>query len=265
MRHSLQNMFQADQSPMLEARDLNYSLSGLAELNSDYSWRYLRFSVDCINNLMSYANNPFNFLNDENEHLADKQMQFFTALYLLYADIASINHTTNKHIQYHLAFGAIEKIANLVLGHINKITPEGSKSPLKERHIAHIIFMSETGLEIQDIIKGSIEETKQNVCTNLVMLTEFLYQTFHEKINKMYGEEETKNIGSFYEFRKFYAHGSFLSQDLFKKTFLKTTAQIPTEVIFIPYALMMALSANPERFFAYFQRQVNNYDYDKFK
>lgn len=265
MRSSLQNLFQADQGPMLEERDLKYSLSAAVELNHDYAWRYLRFSVDCINNLMSYANNPFHFLSQDNRLIPEEQLQFFASLYLIYADIASINHTANKHIQYHLAFGAIEKIANLIFGHIKDRKPKNSASLVKERNIAHIILSSRTNEEIQNIIKENIGEAKPDVAANLMDLSKVMYSTLHRKLGAMYKEDESYNIGNFYNFRKFYAHGSFLEQDIFKRTFLKTTATIPSEIVFIPYCLMLGLSCAPERFFSYFQEQVHAYDYQKYE
>ncbi len=264
MRYSLQNLFQAEQGPMLEERSLKYSLSSTVELNHDYAWRYLRFSVDCVNNLMAYANNPFHFLNKENQAVPEEQLQFFAALYLIYADVSSINHTTNKHIQYHLAFGAIEKIANLILGHVKDKMPRSGAALVKERNIAHIILSSKTGSEIQEIIQKSIEEAKPDVSANLINLSEVMYSTLHRKLEAMFKDDESHNIGKFYDFRKFYAHGSFLSQDLFKKTFLKTTARIPSEIVFIPYCLIIALSCSPEKFFSYFQEQVYEYDYSKY-
>lgn len=260
MRYSLQNMFQADQHPMLEDQDLKYSLSAKVELTKEYAWRYLRFSVDCINNLMCYANNPFHFLNDDNELIPEEQLQFFTAIYLLYADIASINHTTTKHIQYHLAFGAIEKIANLIFGHIKEKKPKGKTSDIQERNIVHIILSTRTSEEIQDIIKSNIGATKPDVSANLENLCKAQYSMLHKKLHNMFKDDESHNIGSFYKFRNFYAHGSFLNQDLFKKTFLKTPARMPSEIVFIPYHLMIALSCNPKRFFSYFQDQIYKYD-----
>lgn len=265
MRYSLQNMFQADQNPMLEDRDLKYSMSVKVELTHDYTWRYLRFSVDCVNNLMSYANNPFHFLNENDELIPEEQLQFFAAIYLLYADIASINHTTTKHIQYHLAFGAIEKVANLILGHIKNKKPKGKTSEIMGSNIAHIILSSSTSTEIQSIINENIGESKTDVSTNLEGLCEAQYSTLHKKLHTMFKEDESRNIANFYKFRNFYAHGSFLNHDMFKKTFLKTQARMPSEIVFIPYHLMLALSCNPERFFSYFQEQVYEYDYDKYR
>ncbi len=264
MRSSLQGLFQADQVPMLEERSLRYSLPAVVELDHNYTWRYLRFSIDCINELMAYANNPFNFLNKESQLIPEEQLQFFTAIYLIYADIASINLTANKHIQYHLAFGAIEKIANLIYGHIKDKKPKNSNALVKERNIAHIIFSSETDNKIRSIIKDSIGDTKPDVAVNLAGLSETMYKELHRKLEEMFKKGESQNIGSFYDFRKFYAHGSFLSQDLFKRVFLNTTARVPSEIVFIPYCLMLALSCSPERFFSFFQEQVHDYEYGRY-
>ncbi len=265
MRKSFQNYFQTSTSLF---QDYDYGGStavGANKINKDYNWRYLRYSVECVNRIISYANNPFNFVDQRGVVQGTKKLQFLCSLHLLYADILAINYTSSRHIQYHLAFSAIEKIANLILGNVkNKKTKTGKEA--RERNVNHILLLLKSSEEIKTIISECIGETKEDVSESLIAFCDKIYKDFHGELKKYFNQDkEEKNISQFYEFRRFYAHGAFLNEDTFERAYFNTSAKLPSSMIFLPFLLLLALTSNPQQFFDYFANEIAQYDHGKFK
>ena len=246
------SIFQQELYPLSERSTAIGSSLLFRDMNSDFVWQLLKFSVDSLNTMFCYANDVFNFLNDQNELDAVHQLQFWGALHLLYADMAAVNYSTSSHIRYHLAFGALEKFGNLIMER-NRRPKSKDNKPLKESHFVRVLLSMGGKEVIVKTIEELIAESRPILFKQIKASCENCYKNFHEKLKDIFeNDSESERLREFSAYRNFYAHGTFLNRNEFKDIFSNSSGRIPSEIISIPYFVMLAMSCNPERFFQCF-------------
>lgn len=89
---------------------------GLQELRkTDGSWifRLLRLVTAGVNRLMSFLNDPRNFLRDDGTVDFLKQIKAHSAVHLIFADTSALNYSTFAHNRISYAMSTLDKLSNL--------------------------------------------------------------------------------------------------------------------------------------------------------
>lgn len=252
MSHELSSSFlsnfQSELKPLIGER----KFLPLEAKNQDYIWRMLRFAVGGVNEILGYANDFFNFLLPNGEVDSLKQIQFFGALHLIFADINAMNLTTDEYIRTSLSFNFIYKLANLCR----------SRSEIKgsDNDFVEALLSTKFKDEIINLLDNRISSTP-DVHAALKAIVTAIYDDFHSELAKIFPntQVERERLWKFRSFRNYYSHGTFLNTDRFEEIFPHSPGAIPYEILYFPAILLIALSCNAEVFFSRVNANVEPY------
>jgi hypothetical protein len=107
-----------EKSPLMELE--NKRMFSLGEVSSFTSRKYYMASINAVNKLMIYCNNPVNFTNNAGEYEYKKHIQFYVAINLLFEDLNSISISNHNYIKIRFAFNFLDKLSNLVFYYVGR-------------------------------------------------------------------------------------------------------------------------------------------------
>lgn len=203
---------------------------------------HINFAASGVNRLMNYLNDFRNFVNERSEVDWLKQIQAFGAVHMLFADLLAINETMEPHTQFVLAFGAIDKIANLkkYIGH----------DPKSEEDIFESLISLKKGKYLISLIR---DKQNANVSDFYKRLVTESYCGLHRELCRHLPfnlRNQRNRHARVRAFRNLH-HGAFLRRGQFEDLFLQGRGVIPETLRVIPLILVMALVANPGDFLSH--------------
>lgn len=235
MRASLSSQFQGLVSPMTESI---YPIPFLLSDGDMDVWQMLAFAIKCVNSIFSYAFDCFNFLSDAYEVNSSEQFQFSSAIYLLYADILSLNSHQDEYTKMKMALSALSKIANIIFWREKRFTEPAWFDSLFSDGFSKIVS------EVFDTIEND------KVRNQWVSISSKVYFDLSEKMEKIFPNIPLNDrMAKIRNMRNCFEHGAFLRGGQFEDIFYQTQGILPSEVVNLPIVLLVAMSHNPKKFF----------------
>lgn len=241
-RVCLYQQFISELSPGAENPDM-YGLSGLDHMSEQIISQFLQLSVNGVNRLMRYLNDPRNFI-DPNIGATDfgKQLQAHSAVHLLFADLTAMNFSENSHHRISFAMSALDKITNLkrYLGEIG-----GPDQP---------IFRSLATSAQENFLTNCFEKQTitcgRELGTALIKMVRETYRLIHKHYLDDMGStsptenERTERLWHQRNLR----HGPFLTGGKYSKLFDQSKGTVPDDVVTLPLLLTLGLVLDPQEF-----------------
>lgn len=236
MRSSLSQQFQGLISPMTDhAQPLPFLING----NTVDPWDMLTFGINCVNSLISYSHDCFNFLNQDRKVMSSEQFQFSSAIHLIYADILALNAHQDEYTKMKMALSALSKLANLIRWRIGKYTEAAWKDLLGSERVLSVVLKI-----FSDIGNEKIRQLWAAMASKV-------YSDLAQKNTSAFpGLSEEERFVKLRKMRNCFEHGAFLNNNQFEEIFYQTRGVLPSEIINLPIIILAALSVSPTRFFA---------------
>lgn len=198
-------------------------------------YQYLRAATELVNTLAFYAVNPANFLNGQKIDSA-KQIQFISALGLLFADVLAANESASQYNKISFAFSALDKLANIVMA----MNGPG----INETSAFKACFSTGTVFGLRWIAKHlsgdpGIAEVLRVQAWHVLQV----HQAVRDQTGGALSELERLNWLRSYRNLK---HGTFLHGDQFKNLFVKATGLAPSELMHVTMAVVIGFGIAPD-------------------
>jgi hypothetical protein len=222
-----------------------YGLHGLAGMSETAIWKYLRFCTDSLNRLMRFLNDPRTFLRADGTVDLLRKMQTYSAINLLFADVAALNFSTVGHNRISYAMSALDKIANL---RVQLGTHAGSYS---ESEAMTDLVSESQGQQLIGLVSGAMEAfAYTELASSFSVAIERCYSEFHSHLSKQGAgaavSERTRlsRVRSQRNLR----HGTFLLRNQFEELFFESDGTLPATIGSFPFFLMLGLLSDPQQF-----------------
>lgn len=218
--------------------------SGLRRMSEKNIWRFLRSSVKGLNQLLGYICDFRNFADDQGVVNCLKMVQAFSAIQLIFADMAAFNFTNEAHNRINYSMVLLDKLANLrvqlgqaygVPTHRNEAQAMIELCSISQRDELKVLLNDEFGRNTDSELTDTFSEMVDK-CYD--QLHQHLGQTASTEADRLDHLRSQRNI----------RHGAFLGRDQFGKLFFESTGTIPSTIATIPYLLTLGLMFNPKRF-----------------
>lgn len=214
----------------------------LSGMDGDNIFRFLRFVVTGVNRLMRFLNDPRNFLMSDGTVDLLRQLQAYSAVQLIFADINGINFSTMSHNRISYAMSVMDKLANLKV-HVGQVT--GSEAQLmislasrsQQSNLKHLIYksMQELGYEA--------------LYNSLCSMIDACYASLHQNLEDLApGEKNDRKRLDRIRIQRNMRHGAFLSRNQFEQLFLQSSGMIAPVLGVIPFLLVLGLISDPAGF-----------------
>lgn len=229
-------------SPAAERPEM-HGLSGLDKMSEANISQFLRLTVEGVNRLMRYLNDPRNFI-DHTTGAADleKQLQAHSAVHLLFADLTEINSSTNSHHRISYTMSGLDKITNLkrYLGEIDgqdQLIFRSLATSAHENFLAEC-FENKTivyGHELKSVLVGIVRETYTLIRKHYLDDMNSSSPTEDEMTERLWHQRNLR-------------HGAFLTGGKFNKLFGQSKGTVPDDVVTLPLLFTLALVLDPQGF-----------------
>jgi hypothetical protein len=210
-------------------------------VSADDTWRFLRLIALAINALQRFLMDPRSFRQESGEVDFLRQIQAFSAINLIIADIKSLNLSTGAHNRTSYAISALDKIANL--------RREFGAQKLSEGKVMQgLLSLSQSG-EIRRTIRRQVGVRWPQLSRQLSASTR-AFAEFHRPMRNELGKNgirESARLKRFGAYRNL-NHGTFLTGDQFEALFLHSEGSIPPMTPSIALLSSLALMLEPARF-----------------
>jgi hypothetical protein len=202
-------------------------------------YEYLRCATRLINALSFFATNPLNFLNGDKLDSA-KQVQFISALGMLFWDVMSANQTPLMHNRMSFCLSALDKLANI----IEAMTGNG----ISEADAFKKCFSLSTTLGLREIARSHADGGDQTVGTLLRVQARHLLRVqkaVRDQVRTTTTEESRLAwLRSYRNLR----HGTFLSKNQFTNLFVGAKGVAPSDMARVVMAMTVGLCLDADRF-----------------
>ena len=214
------------------------SLSNLLNIKiKGYAHRqYMDLICFGINNLIRSLCNYKYFVVNNKINLIDS-LKILSAVKLLFSDFTEIDKTLSIYSKQRYAFSMIDKLANIRCRN-------GGKEEDDTKYLTSTNMKKEL-VSIFKAIKKSHNEF-DNVLTQIIRFTDHIYDHVRDKINKDINGKNNDYCEYLRTIRNT-QHGSYLYSKRYEKSFITSTATIPTDMYYIPLLIMWGLIMNPKK------------------
>lgn len=221
-------------------------LGGMGEKNI---WRYLSMCVNGINTLFRHLNDVRNFAGDDGAIDFYKMVQAYSAVRLVFADLAQMHCSSDGHNRVTYALGMLDKLANLrvQLGGQYSRTPQGESAAMRE-----LCAMSQ-GEELKRVFRQKLRIVDDGMTETFCRMVDNAYQELHEHLGNQRddaAQSETVRLERLRSQRNL-RHGAFLSGKQFESLFFESDGSVPHTIATIPFLLLVAFMLDPKAFLAF--------------
>jgi hypothetical protein len=230
--------FMTDFSPLADSSHY-LGLAGLGKLNNRWVFNLLRFVTEGVNNLMSFLNDPRNFVNPDGTANFLKQIQAHSAVQLIFADVNALNYSTYAHNRISYAMSALDKLANLRanLGKADEAMQEFAALSQRD-HLKKLVFGAASRFGYADLGQSFID------------MIDKCYGEMHGQLAKQCLNEncsETERLERIWMQRNV-RHGTFLKRSQFERLFFEADGTIAATIGTLPFFLLVGLISDPKEF-----------------
>lgn len=223
-----------------------YGFAGLTGMSEQNVWRYLRACVEGLNALLSYMNDPRNFTTATGEVDYLKQIQTYSLMNLVFADLLGMNYSTSSHNRISYAFSTLYKIGNIkkALGSFTET----------ETSISTKLCSYSQKEKLKNIFRRKLDPIRRELSDSFIAVTEEAYEGLHSHLAQEIGDAantESSRLERLRMMRNVYSHGTFLSKNQFENTFLKASGTLPEGIAMIPFLLVLGLTLDPRDFLTF--------------
>ncbi len=237
--------FSADLDP-LAPRDLVSGLPGLRNMDEQNVWRYLNLITRGIDGLFGWLGDPRNFQNADGTVDLMRQLQGFSAIHLLFADLAAMQFSTDAHNRISFAMSALDKLANLRIELGNATGPD--------KVAFGRLCCADQARHLVDIITRFCRDRNYDeLSAQLSTSVSRVYRELHEQISKQgaaYKASEQARVDRLWSQRNI-RHGTFLRGQQFESLFLEASGKAARTLPSIPFVLALGLICDPGPFVTY--------------
>jgi len=237
--------FTAGLAPLAPS-DLVFGLLGLTNMGEANVWRYLNLVTRGVDRLFGWLGDPRNFQNPDDSVDLLRQLQAFSAVHLLFSDLAAMQFPTSAHNRISFAMSALDKLANL------RIELGGALGP--DKVAFGRLCSADQGRQLREIINAVCKsQNYDDLASQLSHSVTRIYSELHEQIRKegaVYEASEQARVDRLWSQRNV-RHGSFLRGQQFETLFLEKAGKAPRTLPSIPFVLTLGLLCNPSQFLRY--------------
>ncbi len=235
------SQFSQSINPLAEDAHL-FGFHGLKRMNEENVWRYLKIVIEGVNRLIEFMNDFRNFT-DANGHVdLLKKTQTYSAIRLIFADIAAINLSTESHSRISHSMSALDKFSNLkvILGSV----------PLSEAQAMQGLASNSQRVELIRITESTLSQLYPELCESLKTVMDRCFDELHTHLGEQSSaarESETERLNRLWSQRNI-RHGSFLRRNQFESLFFESSGTVPVTISSLPIILMLGMILSPEEF-----------------
>jgi hypothetical protein len=195
----------------------------------------LMCSIDAINGLMRFLNDPRNFLGSNAEFDQQKNIQAQCAVRLMFADLLAMNFSTSFHVRHRLAFLFLDKLANLIALF--------SASTPNEPDLFKTLLSLATGTEVSGVIARGMRKRHARLSEAFRKSVLRTYRTIHGHVTLKTNDPGIKEADRLAHLRTLrnLGHGTNLHAQKFEQTFFGGAPTIPSELTYVPLFMALAL------------------------
>ncbi|MFN4281791.1 MAG: hypothetical protein ACK4NA_04030 [Alphaproteobacteria bacterium] len=244
LTHTFLNQFTLALSP-LSAESHHIGLPGI-KMGETQVWQFLRTAVSAINNLMTYANDPRNFADENGVVDFFKKLQTYTAINFIFADLSALNFSTTAHNRVSFGMTIMDRLANARVS-------LGGQTKSESQQMAFLASMSQCA-EAESVLKLKISELYPELGETLIAVLNQSYKDLHTHLAGQSVNEDKSELSRLERLRlqRNLRHGAFLDRrEKFEKLFLESDGTVPNSLASMAYLLVLAFALDPARFVAF--------------
>ena len=204
----------------------------------------LRFVTEGVNNLLSFLNDPRNFLHSDGTANFLKQIQAHSVVQLIFADVNALNYSTSAHNRISYAMSALDKFANLRanLGMSGESEAMQGFAALSQRdHLKKLIASATAKFGYIDVGKsfGSMIDNS--------------YGEIHGQLARQCGAESSSEMERLNRIwmQRNVRHGTFLKREQFERLFFEADGTIAGSIGTLPFLLLVGFISDPKGFLSF--------------
>ncbi|TAJ82890.1 hypothetical protein [Reyranella sp.] len=204
----------------------------------DRIYDYLRTVTKLIDRLAFFALNPMNFV--EAGHLqSTQQIQFITALGLLFSDIQAGNEVPSNYSKVSFSLSALDKLANIIEAMTDRAIGEG--------HAFKALLSTTTANGLRWIARQYA--SADAVASQLLRAQARRLLQVHRAVRNQAGAHttEAQRLGWLRSYRNL-RHGTFLERGQFSDLFVTSKGLVPSHLSGVTMAMVLGLAMDPEKF-----------------
>lgn len=212
----------------------------------DRIYEYLRGVTRLVDKLAFFALNPLNFLTEEHLQSA-RQIQFITAMGLLFSDIQAGNQIPSAYAKVSFSLSALDKLANLI-----EAMTDGA---IGETHAFKASLSTATAAGLRWIAR---QHKADEVTSLLLRVQARRILRVHQAVRDQAGgsTSEAQRLGWLRSYRNL-RHGTFLGRDQFSDLFVASKGLVPSDLARVTMAMVLGLAIDPEKFLHLFVAQAD--------
>lgn len=197
---------------------------------------YLAASVAAINSIMRTLNDPRTFAANG---LFDGEAMLRTQclVRLMFSDLLAANETGSRYSRDRLAFGFVDKVANLIYGF------DRARS---ETDSFRLLFRRQTGADFAAAIRRFFGANNRRLGRDMERFVNRVYEDIHAHLSLQLGissSDEAQLLDRVWALRGT-NHGAFLKGSKFEDLFHKAGTTVPTGVQFVPLIVTWAMASD---------------------
>lgn len=239
--NSLFAQFMTSSHPLADKSNLT-TPSDILNIKGDVIWKFLRFLVSGINRLMVYVSDCRNFADQDGRVDLLKQLQAHSAIKLIFADLGSMNYSTESHQKISFSMSVIDKLANIrcQLGKNIGRDADAFKGLLSHsqkeslRHSVNVHCRTFGYTDLARYLENFINEVYAGILDKS-SFPDWAILPESQKLDYIYSQRNLR-------------HGSFLSGGQFEKLFLSSKGTAPATIGALSFALVLGLISDPSGF-----------------
>lgn len=221
-----------------------HGIHGMSEQNI---YRFLKYCVVGINRLMRFMHDPRSFLRPDGRVDLMRKVQAYSAVHLLFADVAAINFSTTAHNRISYAMSALDKIANLrvELGHIpnyDEVTAMVDLASLSQ------------AAELKRMLGRCLcAQNYEDLAAILSTVIDCCYQEIHNHLQQQIGTDDAPESERLARVRaqRNLRHGTFLRNQQFETIFMNSDGTVPDTFGSLPLLLLLGFVSDPSAFLTF--------------
>ena len=235
---SLHQQVMNSQNPYADSGAILFNREHLSQQFRGY---LIGLALDAVNNIYNYLTDCRNFISGNDTIDLYTQLRMLSGVWHAFADFTSLAATSDPHARANLAFGVIDKLANII-SHLSGV---GSADETK---VAKSFFSTACRKSIVQILNRQLRPVSKELSDLMTRLVNNAYRGFLLKSQPVTDEFVEENwLSRVWAFRNL-KHGPFLRKDQYEALFREQAGDLPGELFALVYFLVLAFCIDTKRF-----------------